>query len=423
MKKHTFKAILGVFLAAIMILVSTLPCFAAQSDDAQESYPFIFCHGMMGWGEGAPMLDFMGPYWGGSEEAHIITYLEELGYDVYYPAVGGISSAWDRACELYAWLCGTVVDYGEAHSREHGHDRYGRDYTGKAIMGEPWDMESKINLIGHSFGGATIRLFTSLMAYGDEAEIAASGDDCSGLFKGGHADAINAVITLAAPHNGTIVANHANDLFVLGFIFTFVEHLMGVTGSTMMDPILDHWGLSAPNGSGEFVMLNLVKMMKFFNSKDQCFYDMTLRGAEEINKKIKTVDSVYYISYACRATTEGFLGLEWPKSGMFPFFYLTFGFISTSEGLTVDGYYMDKSWTVSDGIVPLNSALYPYSDADNTEPFPGAEKAEPGIWYTMPVMENYDHFDFCTSTRGFETVENYQAFYLDLVKMVNKLGK
>ena len=421
MKKSVLKTTISIFLALVLIACSTVPCFASGNDEAEEKYPFIFCHGMMGWGEGAPMLDFMGPYWGGSEEAHIIPYLESQGYDVYYPAMGGISSAWDRACELYAWLCGTVVDYGEAHANEHGHDRYGRDYTGRAIMGEPWDMETKLNLIGHSFGGATVRLFASLLAYGDEAEIAASGDECSELFKGGHTDVINSITTLAAPHNGTIVANHANDLFVLGFIFTLMEHFMGVAGSSMMDPVLDHWGLSAPYGSGEFVMFNPVKMMKFFLSKDQCFYDMTLRGAEELNEKIKTVDSIYYISYACRGTSPGFLGLEWPKSGMFPFFYLTFGFISWSEGLTVDGYYMDESWTVSDGIVPLNSALYPYSDADNTAPFPGAENAERGIWYTMPVMENYDHFDFCTSERGFETVENYHAFFLGLVEMINSL--
>ena len=37
--------------------------------------------------------------------------------------------AWDRACELYARLTGTTVDYGIAHSAEKGHDRFGITYN------------------------------------------------------------------------------------------------------------------------------------------------------------------------------------------------------------------------------------------------------------------------------------------------------
>ena len=37
-------------------------------------------------------------------------------------------------------------------------------------MGKPWDLESPLNLVGHSFGGETIRLLASLLAYGDEIE-------------------------------------------------------------------------------------------------------------------------------------------------------------------------------------------------------------------------------------------------------------
>ena len=51
--------------------------------------------------------------------------LNEKGIEAYAPAVGPLSSAWDRACELYAQLMGTRVDYGEAHSKMHGHNRYG----------------------------------------------------------------------------------------------------------------------------------------------------------------------------------------------------------------------------------------------------------------------------------------------------------
>ena len=44
------------------------------------------------------------------------------------------SSNRDRACELYAQMKGTRTDYGIAHSRRHNHERYGRDFTGKALL-------------------------------------------------------------------------------------------------------------------------------------------------------------------------------------------------------------------------------------------------------------------------------------------------
>ena len=45
------------------------------------------------------------------------------------------ASAHARCCELFAFLTGTRVDYGEKHSREHGHSRYGRDYRQATLDG------------------------------------------------------------------------------------------------------------------------------------------------------------------------------------------------------------------------------------------------------------------------------------------------
>ena len=162
-----------------MLNVLVLPSYAKDTG-AKTDYPFIFVHGMGGWAPNDPFYE-ISPYWGGglgtSVDTDFVEILNDKGYEVYAPSVGPLSSAWDRACEIYAQLTGTVVDYGAAHSEKHNHDRYGYSYEGRAIMGEPWNMEEKLNLVGHSFGAPTIRLLTSLLAYGNAEEIAATGDE------------------------------------------------------------------------------------------------------------------------------------------------------------------------------------------------------------------------------------------------------
>ena len=98
--------------------------FDGKTYDVTNEHPWVFVHGMGGWnkyGEEA--------YWGGwaSSEGDVIDLYNKNGIEAYAAVVGPFNSAWDRACELYAQLTGTVVDYGEAHSKEHNHERYGYD--------------------------------------------------------------------------------------------------------------------------------------------------------------------------------------------------------------------------------------------------------------------------------------------------------
>lgn len=79
----------------------------------------MFVHGLMGWGQRAG-INAMLPYWG-MTTGSLTSYLNSLGYETYSATVGPISSAWDRACELYAQLTGTTVDYGAAHAAAHDH--------------------------------------------------------------------------------------------------------------------------------------------------------------------------------------------------------------------------------------------------------------------------------------------------------------
>ena len=150
-------------------------CFPALNiphvkvDDTKfnTEYANVFVHGLAGWGSYTWYNDFL-PYWG-MFGGDLMQYLNARGFECYSAAVDPTGSAWDRACELYAQLTGTVTDYGEEHSKRCRHDRYGEDYSSDPLVDE-WSAEDKINLLGHSFGGVTVRLLAAMSPTCSRAE-------------------------------------------------------------------------------------------------------------------------------------------------------------------------------------------------------------------------------------------------------------
>ena len=137
----------------------TVCSFAAKISYAEErqqnNYPIILVNGFAGWGR-EEMLGVK--YWGGVHD--IQEDLKRNGYTVHTAAVGPVSSNWDRACELYAQISGGTVDYGAVHAEKHGHNRFGRTYSGFAPN---WSETNKVHLVGHSMGGQTIRTLVQLL--------------------------------------------------------------------------------------------------------------------------------------------------------------------------------------------------------------------------------------------------------------------
>ena len=210
MKKS--KKFLCLLLALVMAgSLLLLPAAAADTQQSgAERYPTIYVHGLMGWGE-HDQIYAVTPYWGLTSD--LMPYLTGKGYESYAASVGPLSSAWDRACELYAQLTGTTVDYGAAHAAEYDHARYGVTYDKPLFEG--WSADKKINLVGHSFGGATIRLFLDILADGsaeEQAAAKAAGTEVSPFFQGGKADWVYSLTTLAAPHNGTTFLECCGDM-------------------------------------------------------------------------------------------------------------------------------------------------------------------------------------------------------------------
>ena len=134
---------------------------------------YIFVHGLAGWGSYDEKYAKK-PYWG-MRNGDLIQYLRDQGFDCYAASVSPHGSAWDRACELYAQLYGTRVDYGKRHSEEYGHERFGKDFSDCPLC--TIEDETELILIGHSFGGTTIRLFSEILVNGSKEEWDASEDD------------------------------------------------------------------------------------------------------------------------------------------------------------------------------------------------------------------------------------------------------
>lgn len=385
-------------------------------------YPYIFVHGMGGW---APSNEFysLSPYWGGGlwiSDTDLIAMLNEQGIEAYAPAIGPLNSAWDRVCELFAQLTGTTVDYGEAHSKAHGHDRFG--YTYEPIMGESWNLEDKLNLVGHSFGGATVRLLTSLLAFGSEDEIEATGDATSELFKGGHDGCIHSCITFSAPHNGTQVANMLYDITGPYYLLVLIYNLIGATlGNDFLVFSLQmgHFGLTPTQGEKR-AKFSLDTVNNYYEAEDNCYYDMTLRGAAELNEKIKLSEKTYYYSYSSAATRTDIFGKQLIYGTVTPIFYISSAMLRFSEGRTYDGVKIEGDWAVNDGIVPLKSARYPLCDEATalsyTETVTSGKTLETGRWYYMDTLIGTDHFDFC-GTRDYPTT--FEDFYYSMIETAN----
>jgi triacylglycerol lipase len=403
-----------------------MPCSGSYINSSEKSYPYVFIPGMVGWGADYEHYDKI-PYWGGGfnlgQTDSILSVLENIGIEAYASNPGPFNSAWDRACEVYAALTGTVVDYGKAHSEKHNHDRFGFSYVGKALMGEPWNMQDKINLLGYSFGTEVARLLTSLLAFGDENEIKATGDDSSELFKGGH-NSINACITLSAPHNGTPLANVLVDTKVPMMFIATMFHLAGCIIGNNIGPVslqIGHFGITPKQGQkrAEF---SLSKLYNYYNSQDNCGYDMTLRGAKELNKIIKMSPDTYYYSFSTYSTvTNEETGKQNIVGNTNWMFRPTSLILQGLEGLVIDGVRLTGDWAIHDGVIPLASSKYPAVDEafakSYEEVITAKEKIEKGIWYYMEPIFKMDHFDFCGIEDFPTTMED---FYFELIDIVNK---
>lgn len=384
-------------LLCLLIFCFSLPFAAAES--GEKVYPYVFVHGMMGWGS-YDGVNEKAPYWSDGHGGDVIAQLREEGVEAYAASVGKISSVWDRACELYAQLTGTTVDYGAAHSAKYGHARYGRSYASNPLMttfgkrDENGEM-MKINLFGHSLGGPTVRLFAHLLANGAEEEVAASPEDVSPLFTGGKADRIYSVTTWSAPHNGTPVSNVLYDNLGVGYMLGFAANLIGHGKlASTYDWQLEQFGITDVPSQGIKAKLDPAAVIRFVKSDDNCGYDLSIRGAKALNERIEMAEGVYYFSYTGTKTVQRQNGTYKPEPSMFPMFVLPSALLGRLNGKEFDGVPLDKSWRENDGLVPVISGKAPFDEESVEYASVGDAPLKTGVWYVMPVLQSFSHVGY-----------------------------
>lgn len=376
-----------------------------------NKYPFIFVHGMLGWGE-AIGINKKAPYWGGST-GNLTEFLRKCNYECYSASVGPVSSAWDNACELYAQLTGTRVDYGLAHSEAHGHKRYGRTYHKPLCNGFG---ERKFHFIGHSHGGQVIRLLTHLLTKGCQDEINATDpEDISPLFTGGKEDFVASITTICSPHNGSTFYNITERYELIHTLGRFSDMVMGLVGRTpihgkYVDYQLEQFGLTPVRGEFEPDRL-ITAMNRVRDGEDYVLNDLSLKGAYELNELIDISKSVYYFSYAA----NGYTGESHsPGNISFPILKY-FSSLIIDLGLPEDdfGITFDESWLDNDGLVNTVSAKRPFDEP--AKDFDGT--LEPGIWNVMPTLI----CDHGAATGLLADKKHTQSFYLNLLRQLIKL--
>ena len=140
------------------------------------SPPKVLVHGIFGWGNRHPLLGETWPAALRTEPGWIVS-----------ECTGAVSSAHDRACELFAELYGGTVDYGAKHAKAHGHARHGRHLTAKW---PGWSVDSPVDLVGHSYGGVVCLDLAQKLA-------------CDWFGVGSDQRWVRSLVTISAPLNGT----------------------------------------------------------------------------------------------------------------------------------------------------------------------------------------------------------------------------
>ena len=388
MKKS--KKFLCLLLALVMAgSLLLLPAAAADTQQSgAERYPTIYVHGLMGWGE-HDQIYAVTPYWGLTSD--LMPYLTGKGYESYAASVGPLSSAWDRA---------------------------------------------KINLVGHSFGGATIRLFLDILADGsaeEQAAAKAAGTEVSPFFQGGKADWVYSLTTLAAPHNGTTFLECCGDMTQFAAeASTTMAKLLGISDfKGVYDFQLEQFGFYRKDGETVLEALDRVLHSDFLSHNDNVFRDLTIDRALELNDDIEIQPNVYYFSYAGDKTRQSTLtGERTSAVDMTPLFVpFANQMCGYYDQTTAGGFRIDKSWAPNDGLVNTVSALYPTDSAGRCLTKSGKTGYvqqdgysnvgyQPGVWNVMPVR-HYDHGNFIAGMPvpdlASQSIPALRQFYLGLM--------
>jgi triacylglycerol lipase len=368
----------------------------------------VFVPGLFGWGPGE-LGGF--PYWGDA-----LKQFDSKRFNTHEAKCGPISSFHDRACEVFARIKGTKVDYGANHSAAEGHAQTARDFTGEGFVPD-WSEDNPIILIGHSAGAQTCLQLQQLLA-----------ENFWGA--GSNENWVEAVVCVAGVLNGsTLTYMFCNETtgrlkraqgFLIRSALDVIEairlaarpiHDLGRD----YDLYLDQW-IGKANATSEELLAFFENNHRFTEEEDNLAFDLSLQGCLRANQKFRTRDNTYYFSLLTRATHEaGFLGLPFGPKTQQPDKSMSFLLKVPAEyqALKPDfatppvpgwgtGDLAIVKWHENDGAVSPISQRFPFTAG--VHPLGGEgifgrapETIEKGKWYFEDVESvtgaRFDHID------------------------------
>ncbi|XP_051149122.1 uncharacterized protein LOC127263881 [Andrographis paniculata] len=351
--------------------------------------PIVLVHGIFGFGQGR--LGSVS-YFGGAEKK------DER---VLVPDLGSLTSIFDRARELFYYLKGGQVDYGEEHSKAFGHPQFGRVYE-KGHYPE-WDDNHPIHLVGHSAGAQVVRLLQQMLA-----------DKAFRGYENTSSNWVLSITSLSGAFNGTTRAYldgiQLEDGKSLKPICLLQVCRVGVILYDWFDIQwlknyynfgFDHFNISRKKTNLWGLVGCLMGKSGPFASGDWILPDLTFQGSIKINSCIQTFPTTYYFSYATKRTRQ-LMGITVPSSivGIHPLLFIRVFQMSQwrypSESNHPYKGYSDEDWRDNDGALNTVSMTHPRLPFEHpscsvvNDSY--AQPSQPGIWY-YKIIEG-DHILF-----------------------------
>jgi len=287
------------------------------------------------------------------------------------------------------------VDYGAAHSKRFGHERYGKTFKG---LYPEWGSEGTggrrhVDFVAHSMGGQTVRLLLQLLVEGNPEEVEGRGhnNSAASLFTGGRLGWVRSITTVSSPHDGTTLF----DLWPNGFVGVVADMVKGVAAAQgifgndlVFDFKLDQWGLERRPGEGFFAYQERVLNSSIWQDdvKDLSSYDLTVAGGTEMNGWTPAQPGVYYMSHAVDGTFKSPLSDHRVPDITMWLFLQPFALMM--------GKSAERKWWNSDGVVNTISENGPkLNSSDSIVEYEADKPLRPGLWNFMGTHTDFDHLE------------------------------
>ncbi|CAO2829326.1 unnamed protein product [Amaranthus hypochondriacus] len=359
-----------------------------ESSSFDDLPPIVLVHGIFGFGQGR--LGGLS-YFAGAEKK------DER---VLVPDLGSLTSIYDRARELFYYLKGGQVDYGEEHSKACGHSQFGRIYEQGHYP--QWDEDHPIHFVGHSAGAQVVRVLQQMLA-----DKAFKGYDTSPNW-------VLSITSLSGAFNGTtrtyFDGMQPEDGMSMKPICLLQLCRLGVIIYDFFDiPWLkayynfgfDHFNMSWRKKGVWGLVDCLLGNTGPFASGDWILPDLTIQGSMQLNSHIQTFPDTYYFSYATKRTRQLF-GFTVPSGilGIHPLLFIRVLQMCLwrhpSDVPPPYKGYRDEDWWDNDGALNTISMMYPRIPYEHPHRLVINESdcrpLQPGIWY-YKIVEG-DHIMF-----------------------------